>query len=591
MKTIWRPAGQSADLNFQQDERTGATVLFSHLPDRLQGMPLVVQEILQRRGVLTTQELENIVDPKLSSLRDPFSILGMSLAVSRLVQAFVSQEKICIYADFDLDGTSGLALLRDGLLGLGFKNIQYYQPKRLSEGYGFHPQALDELATQGVSLVVTVDVGITANQACKRAKELGIDVVLTDHHQPSDILPEAFVILNPNQKDCSSDLKYLCGAGVAFYLLRAVKRGLVDQALITESTFDLRSVLDCLTIATVTDMVPIRDDNRTLVRSGLKVLAATSRPGLRALLESLGLAARPLSSQDVAIRFAPKLNALSRMELGLLPIDLYLITDMIQAAEAVKKVLKNNQTRVNLQMDGENEAFAALERWPYEGFSAVASASFHRGVVGLIATKLAQAKNQPAFVGSIDEEGRVVGSARTGSDNEVSVLDALASCSACLDRFGGHHAAAGFELRLENWPKFLQSLNEHFINLGKAESVREIFYDAEIEPSSISESLLGWMDAIGPFGQGFSVPTLRLRQVKFSSFKEITGGHWKFVLQSQDGEKKFEALWFSPPKSRKIEFEKFEGIYEILGEVQWNYFAGRKSVQILLKEMRKANAS
>ena len=557
-------------------------------------MPQVILNILTSRGFADSQSVLNVLEPKLGTLKDPLTILGMDQAVSRLIKAHKAQEKICIYADFDLDGTSGLALLEKGLSALGFANLVYYQPKRLTEGYGFHPEVVSELKEQQVSLIITVDVGITAFKACDKANELGIDVILTDHHQPAESLPKAFVVVNPNQRGCTSQLKYLCGAGVAFYLLRAIKRGLVDQALIDERCLDLRSVLDCFTIATLTDMVPIIEDNRVLVKAGLKELEQTRRPGLRALLESLDMQDRPLSSQDVSIRFAPKLNALSRMENGLLPIDLYLIKDESLAREAVKKVLKNNQTRVNLQMDGEKEALEALATWPHEDFVALHSEQFHRGVVGLIATKVSQAKNRPTFIGSKSPDGQIVGSARGAGENELSVLEALESAGSVLDRFGGHHAAAGFELNEEHWPQFVELLEAHFEKASKEASVRELSYDAELPVEQVTESLMKWFDVIGPFGQSFAVPILRIQNLQIQSFKELKGGHWKFKLASLDTHRSFEALWFSPPAKLKAVFAEANPTQEpveILGEIQWNYFAGRKSVQILIREMRKLDAN
>ncbi len=580
MKSIWRPhhSGSEASLNPELQ-----------LPPAYAKMPQVILYILGSRGFGKSEDLLNVLEPKLGSLKDPLSILGMSTAVSRLIQAFEQQQKICIYADFDLDGTSGLALLRKGLQSLGFQNLIHYQPKRLTEGYGFHPEVVAELKNQNVDLIITVDVGITAFKACVKAKELGIDVILTDHHQPAETLPEALVVVNPNQKDCTSDLKYLCGAGVAFYLLRATKRGLVDKGFIDERCLDLRSVLDCFTIATLTDMVPIVEDNRVLVKAGLKELEHTRRPGLRALLEALDMHDRPLSSQDVSIRFAPKLNALSRMEMGLFPIDLYLIEDDSLAREAVKKVLQNNQTRVSLQMDGEKEAIDALQTWPYEDFVALNSDQFHRGVVGLIATKVSQAKNRPTFIGSRSPDGQIVGSARGAGENELSVLDALESCANTLDRFGGHHAAAGFELNEAHWPQFIEGLAAHFEKASKESNTRELNYDAEVPVEMITENLMKWFDVIGPFGQSFAVPILRVQNLQIQSFKELKGGHWKFKLSSLDSHRSFEALWFSPPAKLKDTFSdpaaNTEPV-EILGEIQWNYFAGRKSVQLLIREMR-----
>ncbi len=288
-----------------------------------QEFPQLIRRLLEARGFTNPELTQNFLFPKLSSLKDPTSILNMEKACERLLKAFESREKICVYADFDLDGTSGLALLDEGFRQLGFTDVVLAQPKRLSDGYGFHSHIVEDLKTQGVSLIVTVDVGITAFKACETATALGIDVIITDHHQMAAELPKAFCVVNPNQVGDTSGLGYLSGAGVGFYLLRGLKRRMFQAKLISETTLDLKSVLDCFCIATLTDMVPLVGDNRVLVKQGMAELEKTKRPGLRALMNSLDLSGRTLSSQDIAIRFAPKLNALSRMENGVMPIDLF----------------------------------------------------------------------------------------------------------------------------------------------------------------------------------------------------------------------------------------------------------------------------
>ena len=223
----------------------------------VEGVPQLIQRILEVRGFSSKDQIDRLLFPKLADLKDPLSLKGMDIAVTRMVQAYKQDETICIYADFDLDGTSGLALLKTGLLGLGFKKVLHYQPKRLSQGYGFHIEAVEELKNQGVSLIVTVDVGITAVETVRRANELGVDIILTDHHLPGEELPPALTVVNPNQGTCPSGLGYLCGAGVAFYLLRALKRAFVLDPYLPKTDFDLKDVLEFFTIGTLTDMVPL----------------------------------------------------------------------------------------------------------------------------------------------------------------------------------------------------------------------------------------------------------------------------------------------------------------------------------------------
>lgn len=548
--------------------------------------PTLIGRILASRGFTENSQVDKLLFPKLNELKDPLTLAGMEKAVERLGRAALNKEKICIYADFDLDGTSGLALLKTGMLALGFSDVLHYQPKRLSEGYGFHAHAVEELHKQGVTVIVTVDVGITANPAVETARNLGIDVILTDHHLPGEVLPPAYVVVNPNQSGDTSGLGYLCGAGVAFYLLRALKRYFVDHSELPKNDFDLKDVLDFFTIATLTDMVPLVEDNRVLVKYGLVKLAETRRPGLRALLRELDLENRALTSQDVAIRFAPKLNALSRMESGILPIDLFLVEDAAKAQDMVRQVMKNNSTRVQLQSDAEAEAMELLKDWNHKNFVFVASKNFHRGVVGLIATKLSQTFNQPAFVGAWGEDNVIVGSARLPQGQEACLVEALGSAQDFLSRFGGHSAAAGFELHSDKLTEVVSNLNIHFQNLLEQPKPVEILYDVEARLADVGAPLMKWYDFVGPFGAGFSTPLIHFQKVLLHSKKSLRGGHWRLKLVEADGSGSHEALLFSPAPRHLEVLESPSQYLDVLGELQWNYFAGQKTVQILVRDLK-----
>lgn len=548
--------------------------------------PPLIGQILAARGFSEPAQVDRLLFPKLTELKDPFAMKGMAQAVERLGRAALQNEKICIYADFDLDGTSGLALLKTGMKALGFQNVIHYQPKRLSQGYGFHASVVEELQQQGVTLIVTVDVGITANAAVEKAQSLGVDVILTDHHLPGEVLPPAFVVVNPNQKEDTSGLGYLCGAGVGFYLLRALKRYFFDHPQLPKKDFELKDVLDFFTIATLTDMVPLVDDNRVLVKHGLMKLQETQRPGLRALLEELDLGGRPLTSQDVAIRFAPKLNALSRMESGILPIDLFLVEDPAQAHLMVAQVMKNNSTRVQLQSDAESEALELLKTWQYEGFVFVASANFHRGVVGLIATKLSQVYNRPAFVGSIGEDNVIVGSARLPQGQESCLVEAMSSASEFLSRFGGHSAAAGFEVHGDKVEALVGRLNKHFEALREKPKPLEMFYDVEARLGDVGAPLMKWYDFVGPFGAGFGIPLIHFKRLVLASRRSLRGGHWRLRLVEENGSDAHEALLFSPSERQLAILDSQPRYLDVLGELQWNYFGGQKSVQILVRDLR-----
>lgn len=557
---------------------------FTQVPKLIGPFPDLIARVLASRG-LNQDNLDDLLNPKLSGLKDPLSMLGMAKAVERIVQAYKKNEKICIYADFDLDGTSGLAILKQGFEKIGFKDVSYYQPKRLSEGYGFHAEAVEELKNSGISLIVTVDVGITSFKAFEKALELNVDVILTDHHLPADELPKAFTIVNPNQKDCRSGLGYLCGAGVAFYLLRAVKRAFFDDSSLPKNEWDLKEVLEFFCIGTLTDMVPLIGDNRVLVKYGLKTLATTTKPGLKSLLEALKLDGRELTSQDVAIRFAPKLNALSRMESDILPAHIYLETDYKKSEKMVYRILENNETRQSLQSEAEKKAFKMLETWNEPDFVFVSSPEFHRGIIGLIATKLSQHFNRPAFVGSENSEGMIVGSSRTPPGSEISLVAAMKGTDGVLNRSGGHAAAAGFELHAKNQFLFVEKLKTYFKSFETEEQATEIDFDTVAELSEVNSNVMKWYNHIGPFGVGFHIPLIKFDQVSLDSIKELRGGHFKLNFSDQSQSHKVDGLMFSPSDRLKNTLS-LGGKYQILSELQWNYFNGRKTIQLLIRDLK-----
>ena len=555
-------------------------------------MPKMIWQVLQARQIQSLPEIQQVFSPQLKELSNPYSLDQMDLAVDRLSRAYQKGEKICLYADFDLDGTSGLALLKRGLELLGFENLVHYQPSRLSEGYGLHSRVLEKLKAQGVHVVVTIDVGITALEAALRAQELGLDLIVTDHHLPKESLPEALALVNPNKGTCGSGLGHLCGAGVAFYLFLALKMRFQKEGWL-RSEVNSKELLDCFAIGTLTDMVPLRAENRVLVKHGLVELAKTRRPGLKSLLKALNLWGRPLSAQDVAIRFAPKLNALSRMERGILPLDLFLIESEEQAQALVDQVIQNNADRVAFQAAAESLAEERAQDLLMSSSPSclfVWDESFHPGVVGLVATRLAQKFSLPSFVGAL-RDGMIVGSAR-GTGQEPGVLLGLESSSQFLERFGGHAQAAGFELDPAKAEGFAGALEEYYQSIAQAGkgSSEVTYFDASGRLAEITPSFMRWYEGLGPFGAQFELPLFHLEELEIRSLRELRGGHIKLELADRNfSQVRKEALWFSPPPSHPL--LRSQGLepgrtLEVLAHPQWNYFNGSQSLQLVLEDLR-----
>lgn len=548
------------------------------------GSPIVPAPLLNAlfsRGYKDEASIQNLISPSLSNLTSPFSIWDMEKAAERLVQAYENEETLAIYADFDLDGSSGLALFYKGLQGLGYKKLLLYQPKRLTEGYGLHSHAVEELSKLGAQVLVSIDVGITAVEAAQKALDLGIDLIITDHHQAGEILPQAYALVNPNLPQCSSGLGYLCGAGVAFYLLLAVRSLLAKKQVSTD--FNPKDVLDFFGIGTLTDLVPLVKDNRVLIKHGLEKLSKTQRPALRLLIDRLGFQNRNLTSQDVAIQIAPKLNALSRMENKYLPRHVFLEEDLEKSQEVIEQVLEMQEKRKSLQKESCELGLEMAQDLKQEGYCWISSKTFHKGVIGLVATDLCGKLRVPCFVGAETEEGIIAGSARAPEDIDASLVEILSFCQDPLDQYGGHPKAAGFSLPSSQASDFDKKLQEFFKKNPLKKTLPKIIYDTEILLSDLTPSFMKALFSLEPYGKDFPPFQFLLKSVVIRNKRVLKEKHIKWVLQD-DSQKTMEALmFFANPHAMSL--EKGQNVQAIV-EPRWNYFNGSRTIQLNVSSIR-----
>ena len=547
-------------------------------PSYLSQLPRVLREWLKSRALDNDQVVRQLLSPSLRDLSNPYSLHGMKEAVDRLWQAYLAGEKVAVYADFDMDGTPGLSLLMRGLRDLGFDQLEWYQPLRLAEGYGVHVAAIERLKALNVRLIVTVDVGITAVEAVEYANQIGMDVIITDHHLPGPELPDAVAVVNPNKGMCSSGLGHLCGAGVAFYLLMALKMRMTEQGACPQG-FDLKNYLDDFAIATLSDMVPLVAENRVLIKHGLEVLKTTRRAGLRALLDELGLSNQSiLSTQDITMKFVPKLNALSRLERGLRPIEIFFEEDPDRAKEKASQLIAMNQERRDLQQ----LAVAQIEAQEIcEGpYVFDFSSKYHKGVIGLVANDLTQRLGWPSFIGSYDEEKSLIaGSAR--APEGVHLVEALKFCEEALEGFGGHAQAAGFQLKPEKVALFQEMLSVFFKDFTP--QPMSLKPDCQIELMEVNEGLLEWLERLEPFGQGFDYPLFAISKAQVKEAKVLKGGHLRLRLRQNFSEA--DGIFFSPPEEIKSKIMLGSSTYDIYVELQRNYFNGKSRLQLLIRQM------
>lgn len=505
-------------------------------------IPTKLRAYLERFNISTAQEMFNFLQPKLSTLDNPYKIDNCERASERLWKAFVNQETVLIYGDYDLDGTSGIILLYESFKALGFQNLHYFQPSKANDGYGLHAHVLEKLkAEKNIDVVVTVDVGITGNVACDKAVQLGIDVIVTDHHLAQDELPNAYAIVNPNQPGDQSGLGYLCGCGVGFYLVRGLCKKWIQNG--SPVALDLKSILPYFAVATVTDMVPLIKDNRTLLKFAFESFKTVTNFGFKALLTELNLNNKKLDTSDIGLQLAPKINAITRMSSELKPIDLFFINSEAEAKVFAKNILKLNVERKQLQEAGLQEAKAAYEahikNYPIDSEDHhraffYSSEHIHHGVTGLVASKLVESFGGSFFIGAhARDTDVVVGSSRKPDHVNYSLVDLMATSKDRWIRFGGHASAAGFEYLKSNEEAIRNGSDEFLmtaqsaINEAASPSVNRCEEPIELNWFDLNTHFFSWVQFLEPFGSHFPEPIFKLSKVPVLSVKVMKEKHFK----------------------------------------------------------------
>jgi single-stranded-DNA-specific exonuclease len=467
------------------------------------GVTLPAAQVLLHRGLDTPVGARRFLHPALSDLHDPLAMRDMPLAAERLERAIRAGERILIYGDYDVDGTSSVVILTKAI-ELAGGQARYHIPHRLKDGYGMRSDVVESAAAEGVSLIVSVDTGIRAAEVVRRANELSIDVIVTDHHLPESDLPPALAVLNPNRRDCPYPEKNLCGAGVAFKLVQALlaRQNWPPEKLQRVS----ESFLKLVAIATVADVVPLTGENRVIVAHGLSGLGSVRNPGLRALLDVAGFPHGSVpNARQVAFQIAPRINAAGRMDTARAVVDMFLTSDIAQARELAKQLHDHNTDRQQIEADvreicqnlAVDESSAALvyydEKW-------------HRGVIGIVASRLVERYHRPVFVlGRNPDDGLAQGSGR--SIPAFHLLAALESMPDLFHRFGGHEHAAGVTLDPLRIPEFRTRFNAYAAGLLTPDDfIPELAVDAAIDLTHLNERSIGDVFSLAPFGKGNPAP-------------------------------------------------------------------------------------
>jgi single-stranded-DNA-specific exonuclease len=485
-------------------------------------LPAVLAELLVARGIFGAQEAHTFLNPEIGHLHDPLLMLGMAEAVERLERAIAAHEPILLYGDYDVDGTTAVVLLKTAIEMLG-GTVRFHVPHRIREGYGLQSSVLEAAYADGVRLVITVDTGMRAVAEAETARRLGLDLIVTDHHLPSatEAPPDALAILNPNQAGCNYPEKSLCGAAIALKLAQALLERR-DAVRTREKT--LPSFLKMAAIATIADAVPLHGENRTIAALGLRELRRPVGAGLRALFSAAQLdpASKPLTGFDVAFRLAPRINAAGRMDVASQVIELFCTRDAGRAQDLATNLETLNRQRreaeaaaltcIETRLAGDAE-FAASRLLVVDG------EGWHRGVIGILASRVVERTARPAIVVSV-EDNIAHGSGR--SVDGFPLLEALETCADLFTRFGGHAFAVGFAMPAEALPELKRRLNEHAVErLGAREPEHLLRIHAELPLDRITPVLAGWLKRLEPLGHGNPEPIFATHGARIAAAPRI----------------------------------------------------------------------
>jgi len=528
-------------------------------------------EVLTSRGFTDFQQVIDFFD--VPDLSDPFLIKDMDKAAAAINEKIDNYELICIYGDYDCDGITATSILYNYLESMG-ANVMYYIPER-SAGYGLNEQAVKELAEKGVSLIVTVDNGISAVEEAKLIKELGMELVVTDHHQPPEVLPDALAVVDPHRADCSSPYKDISGVGVAFKLCAALDDGSYDAVL--------EQYGDICAIGTVADVVPLDGENRTIVKHGLEYLKNTENSGLSKLFELSSLDREAINAVDVSFRIAPVINASGRFGSPLTAVKALLSEDEGDAESYVSQLIELNSMRKQTENEIISEIIEHINKYPQTLNHAVLvlwGKNWHPGVIGIVSSKILDYYGKPNFIISIDDDGNARGSAR--SIHGFDVFECLCHCSELFEKFGGHECAGGFSLKEDNIGALCSRIYEYADSMEKL-PVQEMCADKLLLPQDLTIENVKGLRALEPFGAGNPVPTFAMLGARVLVVAPLSQGkHTK--IDFDYGGYKGQALFFSLSPDNAC-FKVGDRI-DMLVRLDINTFRGAESVSIKVIDHR-----
>lgn len=540
---------------------------------KLFGISPLVAKVLINRGICDAGDAKRFIERSIDSLHSPFLIKDMDKAVQRINEAKDKNEKITIYGDYDVDGITSTAIMVSYLEKQGAV-VDAYIPDRQNEGYGVNREAIERIAQTGTKLIITVDTGITAGEEVEFAKELGVDVIITDHHECKDVMPDAVAIINPKRTDCTYPFKELSGVGVAFKLVSALEGGNAKKILDEYS--------DIIALGTIADVVSLTGENRIIAGIGLDKLKNNPNLGLGEVIRTIGTNPKWNSSAVVSYSIAPRINAAGRMSSAMTAVNLLLTKSLEEAEELARELDRENKERQNRESVIFEEAVELLqdEKYADKKVLILSKSGWHHGIIGVVASRICDKFQKSCILISV-EDGKCKSSGR--SMGGINLFEGLSGCADILENFGGHAYAAGFSIKEENIEELDRRLNEYAEKVLPQRVSRDIFIDAKVEISDITLSTVKETEILGPYGVGNKMPTIAVEKARIADIKTLSDGKHCRVLAEQN-DKKIEVIAFGGSKIAKDYI--IGDVVDIAGEMNINIYNGQSRVQIILEDIR-----
>lgn len=571
-------------MNKQWQIQTPDKASIKKLCDTLKCHPIAAA-VLANRNLTSPSDAHNFLNTSLKNLRPPFAIKDMNPALRRIHSALEKKEKILIFGDYDVDGVTATALFFDFFTAMGAP-VSYHVPHRITEGYGLRERHIHEVARPNqIELIITVDCGVSSLQAVAAARKANIDVIITDHHQTPDTLPEATAVINPKRSDCQAGFEPLAGVGVVYAVLICLRKYLRDRGFWKDVPEpNLKNYCDLVALGTVADIVPLIRDNRILTQTGLEIINTGRRVGIQALLKAAGVQGPITTSDDIAFRLAPRINAAGRIAHAHTAIELLTTQDPEKAARIAMALNQTNEKRRSTQQDIFKQIQERLATQPNlnkKPAIILSDPHWHQGVLGIVAAQLAERYYRPVIL-LTTQNGIGKGSAR--SIPAFNLYEGLAQTSALLESFGGHAGAAGLTIKTENISRFRDAFENTVKNNTEPEAfVPVITIDQEISFDQITEQLADELERMQPFGDGNPEPLFMARNLRVSYSQVIGGAHrrMRLIQPSAGSTQPIHAIQFNV---RSIQPAP-ETLDRIAFRLRWNRWNGKKTLQLLVEEM------